>query len=248
MSKKNFTVQGIEAKNPNSYGGMCSRAIALGQKAGKVDFTKGIETIATTEAPAEVIDWERWQIVREILPMRYMETPNNDKVPLLDSHSRVSIEKIKGSAKGFRTEGTDLICLCFVSDTEPNVKAKIEEGHIDSVSIGYMTDKEFTVEIPKKASVVIDGITYRNEYTDDMPLLVRTWWKAHELSLVPIGADEAAKFKASAESGNEKLLEKITNLQKEITDLKENKITTDEKLESHARSRRHQIFKLKNAQ
>jgi hypothetical protein len=216
--KKEFTVEGIETRNPNQFGGMVSRAISL--KAAVKDFDNGIETIATTDAPAEVIDWERWQVVREILPMRYMEAPNNDKVPLLDSHSRGSVEKIKGSASNFRTKGGQLLCKAFISKSEPVVREKISEGHIDSVSIGYITDKDYTVEIPKGASVNIDGVMYKNEHSDGVPLVVRTWWRVHELSLVPIGADETAKFKNAADYENKHLLDMVNELVKEIEAIK----------------------------
>lgn len=216
--RKEFKVDGIEKLNPNDFGGMCSRAIALERKT--INFDEGITTVATTEAPALVVDWERWQVVREILPMRYCELPANDKVPLLDSHSRWSIEQIKGSAVEWSMDGANLMCKTVVSASEPVVRQKISEGHIDSVSIGYMTDKNYTVEVPKGASVTVDGVQYKNEYEDSYPLLVRTWWKTHELSLVPIGADEAAKFKSAAGLENKKLFDEIESLRKEVSELK----------------------------
>src|SRR5688572_15253582 len=97
--QREFKVEGIKELNPKGFGGMVSRAVTIAKK--EINFDKGIDTIATTEAPTLVVDWERWAIVREILPMRYMEAPNNDKVPLLDSHSRFEVEQIKGSAKNF---------------------------------------------------------------------------------------------------------------------------------------------------
>lgn len=216
--RKEFKVDGIEKLNPNDFGGMCSRAIALERKT--INFDEGITTVATTEAPALVVDWERWQVVREILPMRYCELPANDKVPLLDSHSRWSIEQIKGSAVEWSMDGANLMCKTVVSASEPVVRQKISEGHIDSVSIGYMTDKNYTVEVPKGASVTVDGVQYKNEYEDSYPLLVRTWWKTHELSLVPIGADEAAKFKSASGLENKKLFDEIESLRKEVSELK----------------------------
>jgi len=214
--KREFKVEGIEQKNPNNWGGMCSRAVAIGAK--EADFDKGIDTIATTEAPALVVDWERWEVIREILPMKYREAPPAGKVPLLDSHNRSSVEKVKGSATDFTIDGPNLMCKTIVSATEPVIRQKIAEGHIDSVSIGYMTDREFSVEIPKGASVVIDGALYKNDFTDSYPLVVRTWWSEHELSLVPIGADQAAKFKS--ESQNNPMLQKINDLEKQIEALK----------------------------
>jgi hypothetical protein len=217
MQHSEIKIEGVKELNPNGYGGMCSRSVLIERK--QVDFEKGIETIATTDAPAIVVDWERFAIVREVLPMKYASLPDNDKVPLLDSHSRFSVEMIKGSATGWRTSGSQLMAKTFVSKTETSVREKIEEGHIDSVSIGYRTDRERTVEIPKGAKVVIDGAEYRNDFEDGMPMLVRTWWKVKELSLVPIGADDAAKFKSIAGESEKKFIDKITAQQKQIDEI-----------------------------
>lgn len=219
MVKREFKVEGVEKSNPNEFGGMVSRAIPFNKK--EIDFEKGIETIATTENPALVVDWERWQIVREILPMKYAEEPNNDKVPFLDSHDRYSLEKVKGSAREFRSDGVNYMCRVFISESESDLRLKIKEGHIDSVSIGYMTDKGYTVEVPKGASVTVDGVAYRNDYEDGIPLLIRTWWKTVELSGVAIGADELAKFKSIHDEGLVKVLDKVNAQEKEINELKE---------------------------
>lgn len=230
MSKREYTVEGLEDKNPNNYGGMVSRAITLsqGEERAAINWEEGIKTIATSENPALVVDWERWQVVREILPMKYREAPASGKVPLLDSHNRSSIDKVKGSAKNFITEGVNLICRTFVSASDPITRQKIEEGHIDSVSIGYKTDKGYTVEVPKGAAVTIDGKSYRNDYEDGIPLLVRTWWQEHELSLVPIGADATAKFKSAEEFVNKELIEKISALENEVKELKDNKTAPEQ--------------------
>lgn len=216
---EHIKVEGLEELNPENFGGMCSREIASFNREA-IDFEKGIETIATTDAPALVVDWERWEMIREILPMRYCEMPNNDKVPLLDTHTRFSINQIKGSAKDWTKNDNQLLCKAYVSKSEPDVREKIKEHHIDSVSIGYRTRKENTVVIPKDREVVIDGVSYRNDFPDNVPLVVRTWWKVHELSLVPIGADEAAKFK-SADPTMKSLLEQVMKQGKAIEDLTE---------------------------
>jgi len=229
-------IKGLEGKelNPNHIGGMTSRGKALfifnEKSEAEKDLSKGIETIATTEDPAMIVDWEKWRMVREILPMRYCEMPENDKAPLLNAHNRYTIEDVKGSAVEWRTENDMLICKTIVSESEKDIQTKIKEGHIDSVSIGYLTDKSMTVEVPKKSAVTIDGTEFRNDYEDDVPLVVRTWWKIKELSLVPIGADAAAKFRAELQgktslpgqitSEDPELQKKLDELQKEITSVK----------------------------
>lgn len=193
-------IKGLEPNklNPKHFGGMCSRATVIFQRVDGKNINDGIDTIATTDAPAMVVDWERWELVREILPMKYAELPQNDKVPLLDAHAKTSISDVKGSAKNWSVSDHELLSKLFISETEADLRKKIDEGHVDSVSIGYMTDPNQTVEIPKKASIIIDGVEFKNDYEDDTPLLVRTWFKIKELSLVPIGADEAAKLKRAA--------------------------------------------------
>lgn len=217
MQQHNIKIEGVKEFNPNGYGGMCSRAVIFERK--EIDFEKGIDTIATTEAPAMVVDWERFAIVREVLPMKYAVLPDNDKAPLLDSHSRFSVEMVKGSATGWKTVGDQLMAKTLVSKTEESVREKIREGHIDSVSIGYRTDREKTVEIPKGAKVSIDGVEFKNDFEDGAPFLVRTWWKVKELSLVPIGADDAAKFKSIANESEKKFLDKLAEQQKQIDEI-----------------------------
>lgn len=213
------SVEGISDFNPNKYGGRVSRSVTLPQERKSIDFSKGIETIATTAAPAIVVDWERWEIVREILPMKYMEMPNGGKVPFLDSHNRSSLEKVLGSARNFRVDGDNLMADVFISDTEKELQEKIREGHIDSVSIGYKTSSDETIEVPKGKSVVVDGSEYKNDFEDGIPMLVRTWWKTHELSGVAIGADEAAKFKSEHQDYTG-IINKIGELQKDVAALK----------------------------
>jgi hypothetical protein len=210
------TIEGIENINPNGYGGMCSRSAVL-SRAG-IDFERGIDTVATTDAPVLVVDWERWEIVREILPMRYAEIP--EKVPLMDAHNTGSVDKIRGSAKDFRTTQHELLAKTFVSPEFPTIRSLISDGHLDSVSIGYVTEREFTVEVPKKTTVKIDGEEYRNDFEDDYPLVVRTKWSVRELSLVPIGADSAAKFK-SAIGHNKRLFDELAKLRAEFYEFKQ---------------------------
>jgi len=212
-------IEGIELANPNDYGGMCSRDVVW---RGEKDFTAGIDTIATTAAPTLVADWERMQVVREILPMRYAQLPENDKVPLLDTHSRGSIEEIKGSARNWAVGDSELFCKCFISESETSIRQKITEGHLDSVSIGYQTDKKQTVEIPKDKIVSVNGEEFKNDFADGRPLVVRTWWKIRELSLVPIGADSSAKFRGEKEK---QVLEEIEELRAQLEQIRK-EITT----------------------
>lgn len=242
-NKMQHEITGVERLNPNNYGGMCSRAFAVKKE---VDFEKGIDTVATTSAPALVVDWERWQVIREVLPMKYAQLPKGDKVPLLDSHMRGSVDRIKGSATNWTKNDSELMAKIFVSESEDDIKQKIKEGHIDSVSIGYNTDSGKSVEIPKGQTVTIDGAAYKNDFTDDYPMVVRLWWETKELSLVPIGADDAAKFRSVSDFTAQRFMKELSDLRKELEALKTKNIS-DQNIKSRL-SRRLQLINLKHKQ
>ena len=232
-------VEGLETIefNPNHFGGKCSRESVEILREKPIDFEKGIDTVATTDAPAMVVDWENWRMIREVLPMRYYVAPQDDDTTLLDTHSRVSIEKVKGSARNWTTDDHRLFAKVFISETEGNVRKKIEEKHIKRVSIGYQTYGENTIEIPKGKEILIDGVSYKNDFNDGVPFVVRTKWTPFELSLVPIGADQAAKFRSMFSDGTIKekggvTAEEIRSIIKEEMTDHENKITINQKGEN----------------
>ncbi|MDH4317947.1 MAG: hypothetical protein OEV64_06120 [Desulfobulbaceae bacterium] len=57
--------------------------------------------ILTTEQPATVFGWNRWDFVEEVLLMEGMRVPAIGQVPLLDSHSRASVDDVLGSVSDF---------------------------------------------------------------------------------------------------------------------------------------------------
>ena len=73
---------------------MASRSIhlrmdpATGKPSTLDEATRSVEVIAATEAPASVWDWERWEIVREVLLMSGCRIPPSGQTTLLDTHSR----------------------------------------------------------------------------------------------------------------------------------------------------------------
>ena len=151
------------------------------------------ECIAATENRVQVLDYDRWAIVDEVLLMSGQRAPDSspDKCPLLDTHNRFSVDMILGSARDWKVEGNQLTCRAYLSSVEEGQKAetKIREGHIDSVSIGYSVDQSVWVE--ENTTAMING----RQFTG--PLKVATQWTRRELSLVPLGADEFAKFRSA---------------------------------------------------
>lgn len=223
-------IKGLEPDklNPRKFGGLCSRSTVILNRAAVENIDDGIPAIATTDAPTLVWAWDYgpWGgVVREILPMKYCQLPDNDKGPLIDSHDYSTIHNDLGYGHEWKTDEHNLNCKLFISSVEKDIRTKIDEKVIDSTSLDYYTYEEDTVEIPKGAEVYIDGTQYKNDYQDDYPLVVRTAWKAKGLSLVIFGADDAAKIQRALAEGIktsdpklQEILNQIMTSQKSLTE------------------------------
>ena len=156
---------------------------------------RAVRFIATTEQPATVWDWERYDFVDEVLLADGMVMPRIGQVPLLDTHSRRSVKDVLGSARDFKTCETAgmraIDCEVQFASTRDGQDAatKVEGGHLTDVSVGYHVKESYW--IPDGEKQVIKGREYEG------PLKVSTQWELKELSLAPIGADSLAKARAA---------------------------------------------------
>lgn len=144
--------------------------------------------MATTEAPAEVFDWQRFEVVREVLLTSGMELPESGQVPLLNAHNRYDIGDVIGSFRNIRTEPDRIVGRVQFSQAAADAFTKLKEGHLTDFSVGYRVTKSQWV--PENEQAEIQGKTYAG------PLRVSTQWQLKELSAVPIGADPQAKARA----------------------------------------------------
>jgi hypothetical protein len=150
-----------------------------------------IEVIAATEEPVEVFDFERYEIIKEVLLMSGVEIPQSRQVPLLDTHRRFDTSSVLGSIRGLVPEKDLLVGRAHfssVGEVEPSWQ-KVREGHLTDFSVGYKPlDSQW---IPEGESYNFKGRTFQG------PVRVTKKWKIREVSLVPIGADELAKARES---------------------------------------------------
>lgn len=188
---------------------------------------RAIRGIIATEQPVIVMDWYRWEPVREVLMMDGANIP--DKVPLLDTHSRFEVSNIKGSTTRFDYENDSVLGLIITGDNIFSKTAETEytlakEGHLDSTSIGYRVYDSESVSIPYGQQMEINGRVFKNDYPDKLPLVIRKKWDLLENSLVPIGADKAAKFRSMFAGEPKSLVEEIKeaneNLKNNLTLIK----------------------------
>ena len=169
-----------------------SRSVSLGRRGAPLSLNeaeRSVEFTAATEQPVNVWDWEKWDVVPEVLRMDGVQLPASGQVPLLDTHDGTSVQNVLGSFGAFRTEEGQLIGRATFSGVQAGADAfrRVAEGHITDVSVGYEVLASTWVE--NGATATVEGV----EYTG--PVRVTTAWKLFEVSLCPVGADDRAKVR-----------------------------------------------------
>lgn len=153
--------------------------------------------ILASETPAVVIDWDEWKVVREILLVSGIEQPENNQVRLLDNHTyRGEVKNIvRGSIRNLRVENDLYVGDAFFSSLSEDEWTLVREGHLTDVSVGYEVYSDQTIVIKSGTTAEVNGRAFTNDAADKLDLYLRLRWRPLEGSLVPIGADEKAKFR-----------------------------------------------------
>ena len=178
------------------YPGLQARSTAV---AGQVRAFEGenlesLRWVLTTEQPATVFDWSRFDFVDEILIMDGVLLPAIKQVPFLDSHSRRSIDDILGSVTGFTTgevEGHKALegVVDFANDERSQrARQKARDGHLTDGSVGYEVLK--SIYVPEGDAIKFKGREYKG------PVKLSHTWALKEFSGTPIGADALAKVQS----------------------------------------------------
>ena len=170
-------------------------AVALGApRASSGADDGGLRWILTTEAAATVFDWERFDFVSEILLMDGLVLPATKQVPLLDHHSRYSVDDILGSVTDIRSAeaggyaAVDGLVRFASDERAQRVLQLVRDGHLTDGSVGYRVDR--AVWIPEGEQAAIRGRVFEG------PVKVSYEWSLKEFSATPIGADALAKVRS----------------------------------------------------
>jgi hypothetical protein len=152
---------------------------------------RSVEVVGASQAPVQVYDYNRGDVVDEVLLMAGVELPTSRQVVLLDTHDRWSgTSAVLGSYRDIKPEGEQLIgraCFSTVPEAE-GPWTKIREGHLTDFSVGYrVVNSEW---IPAGETRKIKGNSFEG------PVSIVTRWRLKELSACPIGADELAKARS----------------------------------------------------
>ncbi|MCP4623157.1 MAG: hypothetical protein GY850_06455 [bacterium] len=163
------------------------------------DSERSVAVVVATETPTQVFDdFERLEIVSEVLLMSGVQLPESRQVVLLDSHQRFDSASVIGSVRELAVSGGKLTGRSFFS-SEPEGSGpfqKVKENHLTDFSVGYrVSESEW---IPEGEKTTYKGKVYEG------PLRLATAWTLKEVSIVPIGADELAKARSVINSqGNQ---------------------------------------------
>ncbi len=118
---------------------------------------RSVEAVLSTETPVLMFDWERFEFVPEVLLSSGMQVHRSKQVPLLDSHSRISMINQFGSVRDIHAEGTETRGTVVYSSVHDDEFTKVREGHATDVSVGYkILKREFVPEGKKKRIQVIN--------------------------------------------------------------------------------------------
>jgi len=161
---------------------------------------RSVRAVIATNRPVLVPDWDRGEMVDEILVIEGMQSA--PAVPLLDNHSRWSLDDQIGGVDEIQANPTRgevesrLRFSDFGKDDEVGKRQernwqRVREGFARQVSAGY---RALAAEyIRAGQSTTINGRTYT---AGQRTLKVTTSWMLREVSLVPVGADPAALIRA----------------------------------------------------
>ncbi len=155
---------------------------------------RSIEAVISTDAAVEVWDWRRGELIDEVLLPSGATIPR--QLPMLANHSRWSLNDVLGSARDIRAGSEDITARLFFSKGDEDAEKawnKSRQGHLTDVSIGYRVQE--SVEIQPRDTATVSG---RQFTARQRVLRVAKRWTLREVSLVPIGADQAAKMRQAA--------------------------------------------------
>lgn len=147
--------------------------------------SRTVEAAISSNTPVREWDWERGEdIDTALVPEGFRIRGGADSVPLLNAHNRRDIGDVAGRVSNIRAEGSEVLATVTFDGDDVGTKAmgKVRSGSITDLSVGFSII-EYT-------------------YNEDENMRTVSEWELSEVSLVPIGADVMAKFRALATANN----------------------------------------------
>lgn len=97
---------------------------------------RSVPMILATETPVQVYDFERMEVVDEVIRLDGMDVPK--QVPMVDSHGRESVKNVLGSIRDFQVRDGQLIGRAYFAadDVSRATFEKYADGHLTDFSVG----------------------------------------------------------------------------------------------------------------
>lgn len=156
------------------------------------DEERSVDAVLSTESRVGVYDFEREESIDEVLLVSGAKFP--EQIPLLDNHNRSTVSAVLGSIRNIREVNGEIHCrLYFLKDDPAATRAwqLVKEGHQKDISAGYRPERY--TDIARGDTKTVLGRSYT---AGNRRLRITTSYRIREGSLVPIGADQAAKIRA----------------------------------------------------
>lgn len=188
MPKSSKSMRDISCREDRNEEELAYRTLTVRSDSLNIE-ARTIDTVVSTETPVLMPDFERREMIPEVLLTSGVEYPSNRQVPFLDSHNRKKNADQFGSARSIKNESNQVVATLHFSRKASAEDAwnDVKDGHSTDVSAGYHAIK--TQHVKRGETAVISGRTFEG------PVNVVTKWKLREVSLTPIGADEQAKLR-----------------------------------------------------
>lgn len=158
------------------------------------DDDRSVELIIATEAAVKMPDWNRMEMVDEVLVMSGMKTRGDkDKIKYFTEHERDVRTQI-GSVIDLRVENSVLLGKAIYSSVEQDLYIKTREGHTDEISAGYRPLRFEYFEVGSEA-ITVNGKTFQ---ATERTLKIVWEWEIFEATLTALGADVDSGVRSEA--------------------------------------------------
>jgi HK97 family phage prohead protease len=142
------------------------------------DATRTVELVASTGAGVARMDIDGPFLEVLQVSAAAVDLTRLDGMPLLNSHDQSTLDSVLGVVRAIRFEGGQLIVTVEISARHELVWQDVKGGIIRNCSIGYQP------------------VSWTDRDTPQGRVRTVSRWVLHEVSLVPVGADPAAKTRS----------------------------------------------------
>jgi len=152
---------------------------------------EGVEVVVATDNPVSRMDWQRGQVISEVLDMEGVEfRSERNQLPIVDSHNPSTVRNVLGSVRDLKVVKGELVGRAMFAQDDASQEAyqKVRDGHLTDFSITASVNEIRSVPNGEKIKV-------RNK-TISGPAEIVTRWTPTDASLVATGADSASTVRS----------------------------------------------------